>query len=113
MVITELSGSDLFFSLFEGVFFVLLSCVIALKLTNILTGHTDNILLWGGFLFGQSLMIDLFLVFIYINLAPLGITFLGFELFDYLSSSYCELVAIISVSLLPLVCILLTKSRIE
>jgi hypothetical protein len=113
MVITALSGIDLFFGIFEGVFFALVSCIIDLKFINILTGQTDNNLLWGSFLFGQSSLIDLLLVFIYTNLESLGISLLEFELFDYLSSSYCELVAFISVSVLPIVCALLTKTRIE
>ncbi len=104
----------LFFSLFEGVFFVIFSCLLAIKLTNLITGQTDNDLVWGLFLFGQSSVINFILVFlIYSNLNSWGIALAGFELFDYLSSSYCEMVAIISLLLLPIVSTLITKARID
>lgn len=110
------SGIDLLFGLFEGILFTLVSCMIAVKLTNIMTGHTDKDILWGSILFGQSLLIDLAILFTYINLATLELTIYErtFFLFEYLSSStYCGLVAIISLVFLPIACILLTKSRVD
>ncbi|MFX1286111.1 MAG: hypothetical protein ACFFB5_20875 [Promethearchaeota archaeon] len=107
---------DLVFGLSEGVLFTVVSCMIAVKLTNIMTGQTDNDIVWGGILFGQSLLIELGFLLIYLNLATLKLTIYErtFLLFEYLTSTtYCGVVIIISLVFLPIACILLTKARID
>ena len=107
---------DLLCGFFEGVLFTVLACLVATKLTNILTGQTDNDIAWGGILYGISLLINLAFLFIYVSLATLKVRIneRTFLLFEYLSSpAYVGEVVIISLICLPIACILLTKARID
>ena len=111
---TVFNPIEFFTGFFVGVLFTVVSCMVAVKLTNIMTHQTDNDIVWGGFLFVQSLLLNLTIFLFYQGLTRFNLTVYGrtFSLFENLSSgTYYGVVIIVSLLFLPIACTLLTKAR--
>jgi hypothetical protein len=86
VAINELSINSGIFALGESILIAVIACAIALKITEFISGNSDNRIIFGFVLLVFNAIFNILLLFGFFSLSPLSLGIVGYDLVEYLAS---------------------------